>query len=399
MKTTIRLFFCLALLLLSCEDHEEIKLNDKQEEKYNSGEFFEIESIDYQTVNELDSSSSHASRCNDSTVKRFCLKRKIWAGQNIRVGTFKIIKLEEGKYKIVFRLRDNWKAIESHFYIGDCNSIPVNNANNPKIGNFPIKNTYPSGTNKIVIIFNTSVDEFCVAAHAVVKKGCVTETAWAAGTQFNNNNWATYVSFDGTDCVPVRPPTDSGGTDSGGTDSGGTDSGGTDSGGTDSGGTDSGGTDSGGTDSGGTDSGGTDSGGTDSGGTDSGGTDSGGTDSGGTDSGGTDSGGTDSGGTDSGGTDSGGTDSGGTDSGGTDSGGTDSGGTDSGGTDSGGTDSGGTDSGGTDSGGTDSGGTDSGGTDSGGTGSDGDAGTGSGSGDAGSGQGDGNVDVGGPTGE
>ena len=375
MKKIIFLNIMLIIALFSCDTENEAIIQNEPVTVSKGADLFEILSVEtFDTIvdNEVVDGTALKGCDNTSTnTPRYCLKTPIIAAKNMRAGNMKIFKVEDGIFKIVFKLKRDWRAYKSHFYIGACDQIPTNRRNNPKIGLFPITDTYACGKRKIVITIASTTDIFCVAAHAEVAKlnWCRTETAWAEGDRFNNKNWAMYVPFDGTDCAPLRPgePDDNTGTDGSGTDGSGTDGSGTDGSGTDGSGTDGSGTDGSGTDGSGTDGSGTDGSGTDGSGTDGSGTDGSGTDGSGTDGSGTDGSGTDGSGTDGSGTDGSGTDGSGTDGSGTD--GDMGGGSTGSGTDSSGGEAGEGDAGGSTGSGTDGSGTDD--TDQTGTGTDG----------------------------
>ena len=349
MKKIIFLNIMLIIALFSCDTENEAIIQNEPvtvSKGANSFEIISVETFDNIVDNEVVDGAALKGCSNTNTnTPKYCLKTPIIAAKCYRAGNMKIFKVEDGIFKIVFKLKRDWRAYKSHFYIGACDQIPTNNRNNPKIGHFPIKDTYPCGKRKIVITIASTTDIFCVAAHAEVAKRnwCGTETAWAKGDRFNNKNWAMFVPFDGTDCAPLRPgePDDNSGTDGSGTDGSGTDGSGTDGSGTDGSGTDGSGTDGSGTDGSGTDGSGTDGSGTDGSGTDGSGTDGSGTDGSGTDGSGTDGSGTDGSGTDGSGTDDGmggGTSGSGTDSSGGEAGEGDTGGSTGSGTDGSGTD-------------------------------------------------------------
>lgn len=92
-----------------------------------------------------------------------------------------------------------WVLRKTHLYIGACSGIPRNKPGNPVPGQFPYSSTFNPAVTEVWYGFAKSFlpQCGCVAAHAEVTNTITgkSETAWASGTRFTNNNWATYSSY------------------------------------------------------------------------------------------------------------------------------------------------------------------------------------------------------------
>jgi len=108
----------------------------------------------------------------------------------------------------------DWVIKESHIAVGtSVNDFPMNNAGNPKVGNFPYAHQYSTGvTVEVYSIPLSSIHGWtspntpiCIAYHAIVVSPTQgQETAWGdCGTpkgQFPGNNWATFYWY-----YPLNP--------------------------------------------------------------------------------------------------------------------------------------------------------------------------------------------------
>jgi hypothetical protein len=128
----------------------------------------------------------------------------ILAGQHTNVGSITVWNDEANVY-VQYEASGNYMFKKTHLYVGACNAIPVNNAGNPKIGNFPFNNNHgtPGVSSFIRTIPLSILPEgcLCVAAHAEVvaynSSGGVifSETGWGEGQQINaGGSWA--MKFD-----------------------------------------------------------------------------------------------------------------------------------------------------------------------------------------------------------
>jgi len=150
------------------------------------------------------------------------------AGQNEVVGNVKAW-YADGKLCIRYNITDPcWLLLETHWEVSieGKPSFPVTKKGNPKIGDFsygddtlgtfvegnpeddpPTENSYTGGVdfyeecipvNKISGV--EYGDDICIAAHASMVNKCEIreETAWAFGTPFDGNSWATYFCLKKT---------------------------------------------------------------------------------------------------------------------------------------------------------------------------------------------------------
>lgn len=131
-------------------------------------------------------------------IEQECLNVDLLAGQNTDAGDLTITEIN-GDYTIRYETTDGWELDAVHLYIGDCDEIPTTGAGNPKIGKFPIKETFSDGTTVFTYVLEASDIPFCgcIAAHAEVSKNGKNETAWAQGMNFSGNSWAMFLEFCG----------------------------------------------------------------------------------------------------------------------------------------------------------------------------------------------------------
>ena len=128
------------------------------------------------------------------------------AGQHIDAGTITVQNDANNLY-VTYTTTNGWQLQETHLYAGDCNAIPVNNAGNPKIGNFPFADTHTAGTttHTFSIPLQSLPNCMCIAAHASVVKvenGQIvqSETAWGQGDGFSAGSWAMFFEYCKQDC-------------------------------------------------------------------------------------------------------------------------------------------------------------------------------------------------------
>ncbi len=128
----------------------------------------------------------------------------LYAGQNINVGTLNISN-DCQNLTIAYEMTGNWTLQETHLEVATSfESIPMTTSGNPVIGHFTYKSEeLPEGTiiDTYVIPVSGKNGTVYIAAHAVVSNLNCDEGAWASGTQFPGDNWATYFTYDINDCT------------------------------------------------------------------------------------------------------------------------------------------------------------------------------------------------------
>ncbi|WP_319508346.1 hypothetical protein [uncultured Methanolobus sp.] len=126
----------------------------------------------------------------------------LYAGQHIEAGTVNVSNDSEYIY-ISFETTDEWVILETHLEVANSSAaIPTTKSGNAIPGQFTYKNiSQPNGItiDEYQISLETYLplenDTLYIAAHAVVSNGESEEGAWANGTEFNENNWATYFTY------------------------------------------------------------------------------------------------------------------------------------------------------------------------------------------------------------
>lgn len=96
-------------------------------------------------------------------------------------------------------------------FIGNCNSIPTNNAGNPRIGQYPYQVDH--GTSGVAIYTYTipmssftAGQQICVSAHAEVIAPGFSETGWGDGDQINDGgSWAMKFYYTPQVCEGEGP--------------------------------------------------------------------------------------------------------------------------------------------------------------------------------------------------
>jgi hypothetical protein len=127
------------------------------------------------------------------------------AGQTINAGEVSVWNDAAFIY-VSYQTANGYTLTETHLYVGDCLTIPVNNPGNPIPGQFPYQGTHNNITGytyQIPISVLNGASCGCVAAHAVVQKlnasGQVTDqqTGWGNGIRINlsGGNWGMKFSY------------------------------------------------------------------------------------------------------------------------------------------------------------------------------------------------------------
>ena len=129
--------------------------------------------------------------------------KTLYAGQNIEAGTVNVSNDCQNIY-VTYRMTEDWTLQETHLEVATSfEDIPVTKTGNPIVGHFTYKNgEFPSGTitDTYVIPINGKNGTVYIAAHANVSSHTLNEGAWAAGSSFPGQNWATYFTYDIADC-------------------------------------------------------------------------------------------------------------------------------------------------------------------------------------------------------
>jgi hypothetical protein len=143
---------------------------------------------------------------------------KLVAGQSIDAGlvTFDDVDTDGNgqtdALQVTYSTKDGWVLSEIHLFVGNSlTSLPTTKSGNPQIGLFPYKSGAISTTSIIVTIpfselgFScANTEDYFVAAHASVKKGGQSESAWGDGQRLvTRGNWAMYFTiFISCDTTP-----------------------------------------------------------------------------------------------------------------------------------------------------------------------------------------------------
>jgi len=126
----------------------------------------------------------------------------MFAGQTIPVGTLEITNDDKNLY-VSYITKENWFMSETHLYVGELGTMPVNNSNTPIPGKFPYTSNFEQGIISYMYTIPLSSLPTCyiIAAHASVyrmENGTVvqTETSWSSGTEFSDTNrWGSYTNY------------------------------------------------------------------------------------------------------------------------------------------------------------------------------------------------------------
>lgn len=127
------------------------------------------------------------------------------AGQTINSGQVTVSNDANYVY-VTYETANGYSLTQTHLYVGNCNSIPVNNPGNPIPGQFPYQGTHNninSYTYQIPISVMNGATCGCVAAHAVVQKRDASgrvidqQTGWGNGVRINltGGNWGMKFNY------------------------------------------------------------------------------------------------------------------------------------------------------------------------------------------------------------
>lgn len=130
---------------------------------------------------------------------------QLTAGQYINAGSVTVTNDASFIY-VTYTTANGYLLTQTHLYVGDCATIPVNNPGNPIPGQFPYNSNHAylnTFTYQIPISAIPAGGCGCIAAHAVVVKlnssGQVIEqqTGWGQGTVINPNgsNWGMKFEY------------------------------------------------------------------------------------------------------------------------------------------------------------------------------------------------------------
>ena len=109
------------------------------------------------------------------------------AGQTINVGDMMVSNDDEFLY-VTYQTEGGWMLKEIHLFVGPLEFFPVNKKKIPVPGHFPIKEYYSPPEELVTFAIALSEIPECplIAAHAVVVKDDMEETAWGFGTSFDD---------------------------------------------------------------------------------------------------------------------------------------------------------------------------------------------------------------------
>jgi hypothetical protein len=130
---------------------------------------------------------------------------QLTAGQYINAGSVSVTSDAQYLY-VTYSTANGYLLTQTHLYVGNCSTIPVNTPGNPIPGQFPYNTNHAyvnSFTYQIPISAIPVGSCGCVAAHAVVVKlnssGQVIEqqTGWGQGTVINpsGSNWGMKFEY------------------------------------------------------------------------------------------------------------------------------------------------------------------------------------------------------------
>ena len=130
----------------------------------------------------------------------------VYAGQDMEVGTMQVSNDQEHLF-VSYHITGGWCMMETHVHVATTlEGFPlVGRWETPAPGQFDYKSEHEcvAGYEYVIDLGEWEAgDELIIAAHAVVQKADVTETAWAGRDRFaEQGNWATYfrysISFSG----------------------------------------------------------------------------------------------------------------------------------------------------------------------------------------------------------
>jgi hypothetical protein len=132
------------------------------------------------------------------------------AGQTINVGNITVWNDETNVY-VYYHTTDAHRIKKTHLYVGSNSGIPVNNAGNPRIGQYPYTTSHgTAGVQDFTyVIPRSSLPAGCIviSAHSEVigapgNSGFGQETGWGQGSQINDGgSWAMKFDYCQQDCT------------------------------------------------------------------------------------------------------------------------------------------------------------------------------------------------------
>ncbi len=140
---------------------------------------------------------------NESLARVFCKETifELIAGQTIPAGNVIVSNDNENLY-VTYESDNGWKIKEIHLFVGAFADIPLNNANVPVPGHFPINETFNPGVGMVTYEIPLSNLPDCpyILSHAVVVKEGQEETAWGKGDvsfeeAFDIKRWGWVMEF------------------------------------------------------------------------------------------------------------------------------------------------------------------------------------------------------------
>jgi hypothetical protein len=129
----------------------------------------------------------------------------ILAGQTTNVGSVTVWNDAANLY-VSYQMTGDYKVRRTHMYAGACDAVPVNNAGNPRIGQYPYQADHGTAGVQIYTytIPRSSLPSgcICVSAHAeVIGPNNFSETGWGQGEQINDGgSWAMKFNYCQADC-------------------------------------------------------------------------------------------------------------------------------------------------------------------------------------------------------
>jgi hypothetical protein len=140
--------------------------------------------------------------------RMFCkeISFELVAGQTIPAGNVIVSNDLENLY-VTFKSANGWRIKEIHLFAGSFENIPLNNADVPVPGQFPINESFNTAIE--IVTYEIPLAELpeCpyILAHAVVVKDNQEETAWGKGEtsfeeEFGIKRWGWVINFCAEEC-------------------------------------------------------------------------------------------------------------------------------------------------------------------------------------------------------
>lgn len=145
----------------------------------------------------------------ESLARLFCKETifELIGGQTIPAGNVTVSNDMENLY-VTYKSDFGWKIKEIHLYAGTFENIPLNNANVPVPGQFPIKESFNPAVEMVTYEIPLKSLPECpsILAHAVVGKDGQEETAWGKGElsfekAFEISRWGWVINFCPEKCI------------------------------------------------------------------------------------------------------------------------------------------------------------------------------------------------------